>query len=55
MKTENPEMVNPGNADQYQHNNDVLQKIEKAANSVIKGDGEASIAALNEGKKLISD
>ena len=55
LKSDNPKMVNPGNADQYHHNNDVLWRIEKAANSVIKGDGEASIVALNQGKKLISD
>ena len=55
LKTENPEMVNPGNADQFQHNNVVLRKIEKTANSVIKGDGEATIVALNEGKRLIAE
>ena len=54
MKLDNPELTNPGNADQYQHNADVLRKIEKAANCVLKGDGDGSIACLNEGKKLIS-
>ena len=54
VKLDNPELNNPGNNDQFQHNADVLRKIEKAANSIVKGDGEAAIASLNEGKKLIT-
>ena len=54
IKLDNPELNNPGNADQYQHNADVLRNIEKAANCILKGDGEGGIKSLNEGKKLIS-
>lgn len=54
VKLDNPELNNPGNNDQFQHNADVLRKIEKAANSIVKGESEAAIASLNEGKKLIT-
>ena len=54
LKTDNPAMTNPGTQQQFQHNMDVLRTIERAANSVVKGDGEAAIAALNEGKQAIS-
>ena len=54
LNTDNPEMANPGKQDQLRHNPDVLRTIEKA-NSVIKGDGETTVTALNEGKKLITD
>ena len=47
-------MANPGNQDQSRHNSDALRTIEKA-NSLIKGDGETTITALNEGNKLITD
>ena len=55
LRSECPELTNPGNIDQFRHNNEVMHSIERAANAVIKGDGEASIRALNEGKKLISN
>ena len=54
LKTDNPDITSPGNLDQYQHNAEVLRTIERAANSVLKGDAEGSIACLNEGKRLIS-
>ena len=54
MRTDNPELTNPGNIDQFQHNADVLRKIEKAATCIMKGDGEAGISSLKEGKKLIT-
>ena len=54
IRTENPEMSNPGNKQQFQHNTDVLHTIERAANAVVKGDGEAAIAALNEGKQAVT-
>ena len=39
---------------QYQYNAEVLTKIEIAANFIIKGDGKASIVALNEGKNRLA-
>ena len=53
LKMDNPEMLNPRKGDQFHHNSEVLRMIEKAANCIVKGDGEASIAALNGGKRLI--
>ena len=53
MKLDNPELTQPGNIDQFQHNAEIIRTLEKAANFIIKGDGESSIACLNEGKKLM--
>ena len=54
IKLDNPEFENPGNRDQYQHNVEVLRTIEKAANCIMKADGEGGISSLREGKKLIN-
>ena len=54
MKKENPDISNPGCLDQFQHNSDVLRTIEKAARAILKGDGDAGLKSLSEGKKLIN-
>lgn len=54
MRMDNPELTSPGNIDQYKHNADVLRQIEKAATCIMKGDGQAGISSLKEGKKLIT-
>ena len=53
IKKENPDITNTGCLDQFQHNSDVMRTIEKAANAILKGDGEAGLKSLSEGKKLI--
>ena len=42
MKLDNPEIAGPSNLNQYQHKVEVLWKIEKVANYVLKGDGESA-------------
>ena len=54
LKIDNPELNSPGNRDQYAHNTEVLRTIEKAANAVLKGDREASLKNLSEGKRIIT-
>ena len=53
MKLENPELTNYGCRQQFEHNSEVLRSIEKAANSVLKGDSDSCLKALSEGKRLI--
>ena len=54
IRTDNPEFSRQGNRQQYEHNTDVLHTIERAANAVVKGDGEAAIAVLNQGKQAVT-
>ena len=54
IRTDNPDIARPGNRQQYDHNTEVLHTIERAAIAVVKGDGEAAIAALNQGKQAIT-
>ena len=53
LKMENPTLTNYGCRQQFEHNAEVLRTIEKAANSVLKGDNDACLKALSEGKRLI--
>ena len=53
LKTENPTINNYGCRQQFEHNAEVLRTIEKAANAVLKGDSDACLKALSEGKRLI--
>ena len=55
LKMDNPDLSRPGNRDQYVHNTEVLRTINKAANCVLKADGEGAIANLREGKKIIEN
>ena len=54
IKKDNPDIKNYGCLDQFQHNSEVLRTIEKAANAILKGDGDAGLKSLSEGKKLIN-
>ena len=55
LKMDNPDLQKAGCIDQYQHNTEVMKCIEKAAASILKGDGEAGITSLNKGKQLIKN
>ena len=54
IKMDIPQLQKPGNVDQFQHNTDVLRCIEKAELSISKGDAEAGMKHLDEGKKLLT-
>ena len=54
IKSEYPDFTKVGCRQQFEHNSEVLRSIEKAANAVLKGDSDASNAALSESKRLIS-
>jgi len=53
VKMDIPDVEKPGNKDQFEHNASVLHLIEKAEASINKGEGEAGIALLDQGKKLV--
>ena len=49
-----PDLTKPGNIDQFEHNLEVLQCIEKAQAYINRGDPGIANQHLEQGKKLIS-
>ena len=54
VKLDMPELKNPGNVDQFEHNSEVSQCIEKALASINRGDIQAGSQQLGKGKELIA-
>ena len=52
LRLENPTFSKLGCRQQYEHKSKVLRAIKKASQAVSKGDTEASLSALAEGKSL---
>ena len=54
LKLDNPDLKKEGNKSQFKYNNEVLEEIERAESELIRGDGDASLAHLKKGKKIIN-
>ena len=54
LKLDNPDLRKEENKSQFKYNNEVLEEIERAESELIRGDGDASLAHLKKGKKIIN-